>query len=246
MYDELNEMLPSLEKEKEELEKYINNNRNIIGEIIIERINMPIEPLNDIIQLQHLYNMCYSKFCDYRALKNLIAINQIETIDLESLPPPKFTYQPSSSSSTFRCAALGRQCSVGINSQLTSDNCTESMYNGNNECYICMKNKANVIFLDCHHINICNECLDNTQEYIQNGAKLYCPLCKDTVKNTITIDKSHLIDNYKCIKCENKSANIVFTHCGHIMWCKVCCNENKHCPICNTSCETIELQFSLI
>jgi hypothetical protein len=247
MYNKLLKMIPEIENKKIKLTDYINNNINIIDEIIIERIEMPIKFYDNNSQLVQLYNMCYSKFCDYRSLKNRIAVNQMEMIDMKIFIMPIFTYQVSSSETTIRCASLGRQCSVGINSQLTSDNCTSSMYNGDNECYICMKNKANIIFVGCNHINVCHECLDRCKGN-NNGAKLFCPLCKDNISDTIFVDKSHLIDKYKCIGCKNKTATMVFTPCGHMTSCKDCVKnmENVLCPVCSVGCKTVEMQFNLI
>ncbi len=48
-------------------------------------------------------------------------------------------------------------------------------WRSNEECCICLDNKANVLFLPCKHLIVCDECVS----FLYSSKK--CPICQDNV-----------------------------------------------------------------
>jgi hypothetical protein len=221
---EMKEMEDNIRKDAiAKIKEILSISREMLTEIYIDTIDKPKrleEEYPHLVDNHHLKTMnsiCYTKFCDYRALKFTMAKTQEHrTIDLDTSPvvpprPPRLEYHNSTGGAVLRCVSsgIGRAQSEGINSQLTPL-CRDipdrviTDCEGTNEpsnyitCNICLTNTADTIFNPCSHSHLCTECYGTL---LATKGSITCPTCRCSVDSVIDVKKDHLTNRLECINC---------------------------------------------
>ena len=105
-------------------------------------------------------------------------------------------------------------------------------------CGWCHLNAVNIIILECNHLSMCQDCL---QDYSS------CPTCETPIKHALKVSvistpyleqlRKETLDlwiKYACMLCKKEKKNILLLDCNHIVFCQDCSKETSVCPLCKT------------
>lgn len=111
-------------------------------------------------------------------------------------------------------------------------------------CKICLKEKAETMFIPCGHVISCVQCavtLDQCavcREPLDKILRVFVYLAEDNEKYPNKLEclsqkqAEKSADPMLCKICQKDEMTIAFLPCRHICACFECATEMKECPVC--------------